>query len=210
MEQRKNNTPTPEKRNTGTAQLRMDGTEDTAGEVTIEGYAFLFNSRTDMGWYDEIILPGALTQSELNTMDVRACVNHDPNRVMARWNRGKGNLHLEVDDRGLKYRYQVKESVHPAFVDNVRSGTISQSSFAFYIDEENWKEKEGENELREIVRFKNILDVAPVTYPAYEDTTVALRSRDKLREDRDKEAETIKIELQRRKRFLQLYEDPIL
>jgi len=198
-----------EKRNIGTAELRAKK-EDQEDYVTVEGYAFLFNSRTDMGWYNEVILRGAITQEELNQMDVRACVNHDPNYVMARWNKGKGNLDLRVDEKGLYYSYRVKESVHPAFVENVRTGTISQSSFAFYIDEQNWKEKDGENELREIVRFKEILDVAPVTYPAYQDTSVALRSFEATKEISKKEEE-VKNEMNKKKRFLQLIaEDSIL
>ena len=58
--------------------LEMRMAEDQEAQSrTVEGYAALFNVETDMGWYREIIMPGAFDNADLS--DVRALFNHDPN-----------------------------------------------------------------------------------------------------------------------------------
>ena len=76
---------------------------DNTEAIVVEGYAALYNSPTEMYWYDEEILPGAF-DGVLND-DVRCLFNHNPNYILARCVNGKGTLELELDSKGLKYRY---------------------------------------------------------------------------------------------------------
>lgn len=161
-----------------TAPVTIEKREDDTSSGAIEGYAFKFNTQTTIGnWFREEILPGA-ADDVLND-DVRALFNHDPNYVLARSNKGKGTLSLSPDDIGLRYSYVTPNvSYAKDLEENIRLGNVSQSSFGFSIEEQKWIERDGELPLRQIVKLKRLYDVSPVTYPAYQDTTVAKRSHD--------------------------------
>jgi HK97 family phage prohead protease len=151
--------------------------EESDKPAVIEGYAALFNSPTDLFWMREEILPGAF-DNVLNN-DVRCLYNHDPNFVLARCIEGKGTLELSVDSKGLKYKYTTpNRSFALDLADAIEKGDVTQSSFSFRAKKVIWTEGgEGEPDLRQIVEIDTLYDVAPVTYPAYADTSVAKRSR---------------------------------
>lgn len=159
------------------SEVRATKNEETNNSV-IEGYAAKFNNETVIGswWqYREVILPGAF--DDVLKDDIRALFNHDPNQILARSKDGKGTLEVWVDATGLKYRYTTPDrSYAKDLQDAIDAGDVTQSSFAFKISEQRWVEKEGDMELREIVKFERLYDVSPVTYPAYADTEVAKRS----------------------------------
>lgn len=148
-----------------------DDIEEKAG-----GYAAKFNTRTKIGsWYEEEILPGAFDDVLEN--DVRCLKNHDPNLLLARTT--SGTLVLSVDEVGLRYEFQIPDrTVGRDLSNELDTGDISQSSFAFTVKEEIWIEREDDIPLRQIKKMKRLYDVAPVTYPAYQDTSVAKRSHD--------------------------------
>jgi hypothetical protein len=62
----------------------------------------------------------------------------------------------------------------------LKNGTISQSSFAFTVEEDSWEVKDGMN-IRTIDKVSQLYDVSSVTYPAYNQASsaVALRSLEK-------------------------------
>ncbi len=154
-----------EKRTMGTIEVR-----EAEGEaMVLEGYAAVFNSETDLGPFREVIKPGAFT--DVLTNDVRALINHDPNLVLGRTS--NGTLTLEQDERGLKYRVELgKQTYARDFYESVKRGDISQSSFAFTIEDESWNEK---RTVRSVNKVRQLLDVSPVTYPAYQAATVQAR-----------------------------------
>lgn len=177
------------------------------GEKTIvKGIAAVVNKRTSLGYWDEMIIPGAF-EGRLND-DIRALFNHDPNFILARSVNGKGTLTLGIDSIGnLTYEYETpKRSWALDVLDAINAGDISQSSFAFRVKEQAWElaEKGSKaNDLRKILKFEQLYDVAPVTYPAYPDASVGTRSLDAVR----KELETkdlVAFNLNIRKRKLQL------
>ena len=142
---------------------------------TIEGYAAKYDSETDLGGFREIIERGAFDAADVS--DVRALFNHDPNYPLGR-TKG-GTLTLSTDDEGLFYRF---EAPNTTFGDDllalIRSGVISQSSFAFTIEKEDWEKRDGDKApLRRIKEVRAVYDVSPVTYPAYEETTVTARKK---------------------------------
>jgi HK97 family phage prohead protease/HK97 family phage major capsid protein len=142
-----------------TLEVRSD-----SDEMVIEGYAALYDNETNIGPFRETIARGAFDDVLEN--DVRALMNHDPNYVLGR--SGAGTLELEVDEKGLKYRVKLGEQQYAKdLYESVKRGDISQSSFAFTIAEQSWNEK---RTVRSIDKVATLLDVSPVTYPAYPDT----------------------------------------
>lgn len=163
-----------------TSEVRALKPEEGATEnkaITIEGYAAKYNKRTTIGgWFDEEIMPGAF--DDCLEDDIRCLFNHNPNYILART--ASKTLKVETDALGLKYSYVSPDrSYANDLCDSIASGDVSESSFAFRIAEEKWTMGDvakGTLDLRQIVKFKKIYDVAPVTYPAYPDTEVASRS----------------------------------
>jgi HK97 family phage prohead protease len=178
------------------SEVRFEKREDAEEGGVVEGYAAKFNSETTIGSYwqfREKILPGAF--DDVLQDDIRALFNHDPNQILARSNQGKGTLTVWVDATGLKYRYSTPDRSYAKDLENaIANGDVSQSSFAFKIKEQRWIEKEGELELREIVKFERLYDVSPVTYPAYADTEVAKRSLDSVKEELNPKPTIIEVE----------------
>jgi len=157
--------------------------EPNEKEIIIRGYAALFNVEADLGYAKEIIMPGAFDECLAN--DVRCLFNHDPNIILGRGNNkptafGKGQtLRYGVDSVGLWYEVVLDTSIptHYTLSEAINRNDINQSSFAFLVKEQSWVQTEqGQPNIRKILKFKELLDVSPVTYPAYEDTTIGMRS----------------------------------
>lgn len=174
-------------------------------ESLIYGKASITGKRYDMGWYDEEVMPGAF--DEVLNDDVRALFNHDPNLILARSVNGQGTLRLFIDSDGdLSYEYRTPDRQYAKdLADAIKSGDVNQSSFAFRIAEQAWIEREGEKELRQITKIERLYDVAPVTYPASPDTTVAKRSHQQKESEKPlaefvrlKALDEIRITLERR------------
>lgn len=172
IEDRKDNT---ERRFTSPdIQVRNDGDSSSI----IEGIAAVVNSPADIGWYEERIAPGAFD----NVMkgDTVALFNHDPNLPLARTTaKGEGNLELFLNSRGdLGYRFKTPNtSVGRDLAENIRTGIIAKSSFAFTIEKDEWEEaRDGKPTIRTITKFKSLPDISPVTYPAYNQTSVESKS----------------------------------
>lgn len=146
--------------------------------MMLEGYAAVFNEPAEMMWWTEEIVPGAFSRA-IREDDVRCLMNHDPSLILGR-NRAQPSptLELKEDARGLWYRVTLPEceygrACHCA----VMRGDISQSSFAFVPRRIEWEipKERSEDVIRRLLEVE-LHDVAPVTYPAYQTTTVGARS----------------------------------
>ena len=153
----------------------------------VEGYALVFDSRSeDLGFY-EVIDKEAISQAMINSCDVFALLNHDDNRVLARSKNGQGSLKLEVDDKGLHYSFDApKTALGDELLEYLSRGEITGSSFAFYVDWEDdsaqsWETVNG-IKYRYIHKIQYIHDVSPVFVPAYNATSVSKRALDKCEE----------------------------
>ncbi|ELY2745820.1 MULTISPECIES: HK97 family phage prohead protease [Cronobacter] len=191
---------------------------EVEGEPTkIIGYASVFNSRSELifGSFREVIKPGAF--DDVLGDDVRALFNHDPNFILGR--SSAGTLSLSVDDRGLRYEITAPQTqtIRDLVLAPMQRGDISQSSFAFRVarDGERWYQDEDGVVVREITRFSRLLDVSPVTYPAYLEADSAVRSLEQWRsqqaeqEQRSAEARQKQAtEKAARERILDLLERP--
>lgn len=143
----------------------------------IIGHAAVFNSITDLGWFRERVAPGAFANS-INQDDIRALYNHDSNYVLGR--NKAGTLILAEDERGLRVEISPPETQWAKdLLTSIERGDISQMSFGFTVDKESWERGEKhEPDLRTLEAVK-LWDVSPVTFPAYADTDVAVRSHDR-------------------------------
>lgn len=180
-------------------ELRMIQSQPTLLEGRrIEGCAIKFNSRSvDLGFYEEI-KPEACTQEFIDTQDVLALFDHNQERgILARSNKGVGNLKLDVRADGLYYSFDALDTpLGNEVLEYIRSGIIEGSSFAFAVDPndenaETWTRSADGSLHRTIRKFAMIADVSCVVHPAYPATTCACRSLEKFlnEEKRNKEEE---------------------
>ena len=146
----------------------------------IEGYGSVFNERSlDLGGFVEMIAPGAF-DGVIERSDVKCYLDHNPGKgILARSRNGKGSLSLIVDEKGLQYSFDApKTSLGDEVVEGIKRGDYSQSSFAFTVDDEVWTKEADGTYLRTITKIGGLYDVSIVANPAYEGTSVALRSLD--------------------------------
>ncbi len=159
-----------------------------SGVTVVEGYAAVFYNADDPGteyqlWTDtyERIHPGAF-DAAIAEDDVRGLTNHDPNWLLGR-TRSK-TLKLTADEFGLKYEITLPET--NAGNDTramLERGDMDGSSFAFLVyggkrGRVEWTYEitdSREIEVRNVYDVE-LLDVGPVTFPAYESTTSGLRA----------------------------------
>ena len=163
----------------------------------ITGRPIVYGSRTDLGWFDEIIEPGALDQSDLT--DVRFLVNHNTDMIpLARSRRNNGNstMTLIVVPEGLDME-AVIDTENNATARELKSaierGDLSGMSFMFSIDDEEWEDLESDHPIRHIRKIGSVVEVSGVTFPAYDATTINARSKEALESAR-KAVETAKAE----------------
>lgn len=157
------------------AKVRAKG-GDTPG---IEGYASVFNEPYDNGWFIETVLPGAFQRALQEKQDVRCLFNHDPNNVLGRTL--AGTLRLSEDKSGLHFECDVNPETRIAadVQSMIARGDIDGCSFAFNVTKQAWREEKGAKgqtvQYRDIAEV-DLFDVGPVTYPAYQGTSVDARS----------------------------------
>jgi phage prohead protease, HK97 family len=160
--------------------------EDGSDTRTIEGYAIVFNQRSQLlcDWevyrmVEEIIPPSAVSASMLAGCNIVADLEHDQSRMLARNNKGSGTLTLTLDDKGLMYRFDAPHTADGDYaLEMVRRGDLFGSSFAYSTDEQVnvTYTKDGDTLVRNVNKIDAIYDVAIVANPAYLQTSVQARS----------------------------------
>ena len=150
----------------------------------ITGRPIVYNSRTDLGWFDEVIEAGALDQADLT--DVRFLVNHDISKIpLARSRRNNGNstMQLNPDAQGLQIEVKLDTENNAearALKSAVIRGDLSGMSFMFSVDDEEWENLESDHPTRRIKKIGSVVEVSAVTFPAYESTEITARSKEAL------------------------------
>ncbi|MGA0082001.1 MAG: HK97 family phage prohead protease, partial [Ilumatobacteraceae bacterium] len=148
-----------------TAEVRAAG-DDT---LVVEGYASNFDVEYDLGYFKESVARGAF--DEVLNDDVRFLLNHTGAPLARTTN---GTLELSVDETGLKYRAALADTQDGRDLYKlIKRGDITQSSFAFTIDKDEWSK---DRSTRTITKIGRLLDTSAVTYPASPSTTVAARN----------------------------------
>jgi len=175
-DEKKMKTTPIERRTVSLSELRAVDTEGE--EPKIIGYAAVFNTVSeDLGGFREKIAPGAFKEV-LKKSDTRALFNHDSLYVLGR--KSAGTLKIKEDEKGLH-----AEITPPAtrwaqdLMLSIERGDITGMSFGFRVDPgvgDTWEKREDGVPLRTLVNISDLLDISPATFPAYPDTSVALRS----------------------------------
>ena len=161
-------------------EIRAESDEESGSIIT--GRPVVYNSRTDLGYFDEIIESGALNGTNLT--DVRFLVNHNTEMIpLARSRRNNGNstMKLSVDLQGMNIDFikldTENNTTARALYSAVERGDISGMSFMFSVDEEAWENLESEHPTRRILKIGSIVEIGAVTFPAYEATEIYARSK---------------------------------
>lgn len=159
--------------------------ENERGNV-ITGRPIVYNSRTDLGLFDEVIESGALNAADLT--DVRFLVNHDVSKIpLARSRRNNGNstMQLSVDEFGLGITVQLDTENNAearSLYSAVQRGDITGMSFLFGVPKggDDWENLDTEHPTRHIRSISTVVEVSAVTFPAYEATEINARSKEAL------------------------------
>ena len=172
-------------------ELRQEGDDNV-----VVGYGSVFNTLSnELGGFREIIAEGAF-DGRLND-DVRFLINHEGLPLARTTN---GTLKLTTDERGLKYEARVANtSLGRDLIELMRNGTINQSSFAFVVEDDSWEVRDGVN-VRTINKVSRLYDVSAVTYPAYEEASVALRSMEEWKKTEDEKVMKENLEKEKEER----------
>jgi len=160
--------------------LPVDHRSDGDGKVTVAGYAAVFGDTADIGGYfREVIARGAFTNT-LRTGDVRAYFDHDRGRVLGRTS--SGTLRLREDERGLAVEIDLPDTSDGRDVKTlIERGDISGMSFGFSVLKQEWDETV-DPPTRTIMEVE-LREVSIVSEPAYDGTSIALRSLDEARKE---------------------------
>lgn len=190
-------------------ELRAE--HDDKNGYHIVGRPIVYNSKTDLGYFDEIIEAGALDETDLR--DVRFLVNHDTSMIpLARSRRNNENstMQMSVDKDGMTIRVNLDiedntdaKNLYSA----IKRGDITGMSFMFSIDSEEWDDMESDHPTRRIKKIGVVLEVSAVTFPAYESTEISARAKETLESvkatldsvraqsvDTDKDKDTLELE----------------
>jgi len=160
----------------------------------ITGTAAVYDTETVIAdFFREKIERGAFDRVLSEKPDVIGAPNHDWTQVLGRTT--AGTLRLVPTSRGLDYEIDINPEDQDAMnlYARVKRGDVFQSSFAFTVREEQYIQPEkGKRELplRVVKEVEKLFDVSPVTFPAYPQTTAAVRSRFGNLADNGSESET--------------------
>lgn len=152
-------------------------TRDDDGKLAIEGYFAVFNSIYQIGeMMSESIAPGAFD----NTLsgDIRALINHDTTLVLGRTK--AGTLQLRTDSHGLWGHIDINPNDTDAMnlYNRVQRGDVDQCSFGFDILNEETEYRE-DGSIHWTIKEVELYEVSPCTFPAYEETSIAARAKER-------------------------------
>lgn len=178
-------------------EVRAEENEEHGSFLT--GQPIVYNERTDLGWYDEIIDDGALTDTDLR--DVRFLINHNTDMIplaRSRNNNTNSTMQMEViPGVGMSIRVDLdteNNSEAKSLYSAVKRGDISGMSFMFTVDEDRWEEIDSEHPTRHIAKLSKVFEVSAVTFPAYEATSIQARGLSDALDSAKTSLESVKAE----------------
>ena len=184
-----------------TFDIRADTDEDNGAYIT--GRPIVFESKTDLGYCDEVIRRGALDDADLS--DVRFLVNHNTDMIpLARSQAGNKNstMQIQTDKDGLTMRVNLdieNNAEARALYSAVQRGDISGMSFMFTITGDEWENLDSEHPTRYINTIGQVAEVSAVTFPAYESTEISARDKREVEEARKALQDSDNVELEKLK-----------
>jgi len=164
--------PAPERRFVKGIELRS-APEGSAAPGTVVGYASVCSRMSeDLGYFREMVAPNAFSQVMKD--DVRALVNHNPDRLIGRST--AGTLRMTEDAVGLRVEIDLPDTTDGRDTAvSIRRGDLTGMSFSFDTASDSW-DYQSDPPTRTLLKVARLYDVGPVAFPAYADTTAAMRS----------------------------------
>ena len=191
-------------------EVRAEQNEEHGHSLT--GQPIVYNERTDLGWYDEIIDDGALAETDLR--DVRFLINHNTDMIplaRSRNNNANSTMQMEVvPNVGMAIRVDLDTENNAdarALYSAVERGDISGMSFMFVVDSDSWEELESEHPTRHIRKINKVFEVSAVTFPAYKATSITARGLSDALESARASLESAKAErreIERKKQLIRI------
>lgn len=145
----------------------------------LTGTPIVFDQRTNLGWYDEIIDRHALDETDLK--DVRFLVNHNTDMIplaRSRNNNANSTMQLLVNENGMDIRVDLdteNNAESKSLYSAVERGDISGMSFMFVVDSEEWDDIDSDHPTRTVLGIRQVFEVSAVTWPAYSQTSIQAR-----------------------------------
>lgn len=158
--------------------------KDEQNGCFVEGIPIVFEKKTDLGWYDEIISREALDKCDLK--DVRFLVNHNTDMTplaRSRNNNKNSTMQMEIKDDGMHIRVNLdteNNSDARNIYSAIKRGDVSGMSFMFSVRGAKWDDIDSDHPTRTITDISKVYEVSAVTFPAYEDTTIDARCKQTL------------------------------
>jgi len=196
--------PKPKKTDCDIRFVLTDGVEireavEEGDDPVAEGLGVIYDREVE-------IFPGFFERIERDAFDdtlgsdseIKSFFNHDPSAVLST-TRSRPRLELSDRENGLYYRSPIPPTSYGSdLAENLRRGNVRGSSFAFRVpvDGDEWS-YDADGNMHRVVRKAELLELGPVTNPAYIATSANLRSAEDLcrevreRRDADKESERV-------------------
>lgn len=191
-------------------EVRAEQNEEHGNHLT--GQPIVYNERTNLGWYDEIIEDGALADTDLR--DVRFLVNHNTDMIplaRSRNNNTNSTMQLEVvPGAGMNIRVDLdteNNAEAKSLYSAVTRGDITGMSFMFTVDADAWEDIETDHPTRRIRAISRVFEVSAVTFPAYEATSIQARGLSEALESAKESLENERArvaEIERRKQKIRI------
>lgn len=163
-------------------EIRAESNDKNGDHIV--GRPIVYNSKTNLGYFDEVIEAGALDKANLK--DVRFLINHDTSMIplaRSRNNNENSTMQLEVDNDGMSIRVNLDTENNTEarnLYSAIKRGDITGMSFMFTIDDEEWEDLKGNHPTRHIRKIAQVFEVSAVTFPAYEATEISARDKEAL------------------------------
>lgn len=157
---------------------RADDDDDGDG-LTLEGYAAVFNTPTRIdsweGRFDEVISPGAFAKT-IKERSPKLQFDHGTHPLLGSLPLGRIDT-LKEDDEGLFVRARLSDNwlIEPVR-DAIRDGAVDGMSFQFKAIRDEWDEDDDLEVPLRTLKEVRLYELGPVVFPAYEETSVGVRS----------------------------------
>ena len=190
-------------------EVRADQNEEHGSFIT--GRPIVFDARTNIGPWDEIIDRGALDETDLK--DVRFLVNHNIDMIplaRSRNNTPNSTMQMSVDENGMGIRVDLdieNNADARSLYSAVNRGDITGMSFMFSVDKDSWDEADSEHPTRHIRSIRRVMEVSAVTFPTYAQTSIQTRglsdALDSAKESLESERNRLR-EIERKKQKIRI------
>lgn len=156
-------------------------------EMTIEGYAVIFDSPATHCWTESV---DKKAFENCDMTDVCMKYNHEDNFLLLARTRNK-SLELIVDEKGLKIKAKlIDTSSNRDIYKSIQAGLLDKMSFAFTVAKDEW---DYETNTRTILEIDKLFDVSVVDIPFYDSTEIFARSKQEYETEKQK-YENLKLE----------------